>query len=295
MPGLFDVQYAHRLRLLRERLLPLLKHRPPAMAETPSGSEETPEPESPRPYSPGDDARAIDWNLFARLDRLFVKTMTREEAVPALLLVDVSASMAEPYPQKLQQALAMTAALADLSLALGHPVGIVPWARGPQQLLGPYTGEGELESIFLALGSLVPGGVSDLSATLSGIPQLRDYSHARVIVLSDFLFPADYGRDVESLLFQGFGVQAVQIIDDEEADYPLRGNLILVDPESGREAGIQADQRLLRRYRKLFAAHQAAVREIFVRAGAPLVVVRSGEPFELATEQFFRTRPQLQG
>jgi uncharacterized protein (DUF58 family) len=291
MPPLFDVRYAQRLQRLRDRLLPLLKGRASVTVATPAGSDQTPEPESPRPYAHGDDARAIDWNLYARLDRLFVRTTTREEAVPLLLLVDASASMAEPEPRKLRQAAAVAGAVADLALALGHPVGVVPWAEGPRRLFGPYAGEGELPAIFQALESLAPGGGSNLAATLAALHTLVESSRVSAIVLSDFLVPADFGRAVESLALRGSPVQAVRILDDEEGHYPLRGHLLLVDPETRREVRVRADAGLQRRYRRLFAEHGAAVSGIFAKAGAAPCAVSASEPFDAATERFFRERP----
>ena len=82
MKSLFGRDFAGRLQTLKEGFLPYLKDRIRLLEESPTGEEISPEPDSPRAYTAGDDVRYIDWSLYARLDKLYLKTMTREGRSP---------------------------------------------------------------------------------------------------------------------------------------------------------------------------------------------------------------------
>jgi hypothetical protein len=91
-----------------------------------------------RPYIPGDDTRWIDWNLFARLEELFVKVFQVEEEVEVLLMVDASLSMTHPPGVKYDVASAAAAALAHLAFLTSHPVTVIRYAERALDSKGPY-------------------------------------------------------------------------------------------------------------------------------------------------------------
>jgi len=276
----FDESFARRLGAFHDELLPWLKGRTPLVRESPVGSEVSPEPDSPRGYSPGDDVRGIDWTLYARLDRLYLRTLTREEEIPLLLLLDTSASMAAPDPRKLQRAAEVAAAVGDLALALGHAVYLVPWSAGLGALHGPYRGEPGLDSLLEQLGLIEAGGGSSLRSSLRALAAVEEVRRASAVLISDFLFPLDAADEILHLGEGSLPPRVLQLLTREEAEPSLRGNLILLDPEGDAELPLTGSYRLTRRFRELVREHLDATESIFLRAGARFVRERAENPFE---------------
>ena len=280
MAAPLDGAFAGRLQALKEGLLPYLKGKHQLLEESPAGPDITPEPDSPRAYTPGDDVRLIDWSLYARLNKLYLKTTTREEEVPYVVLLDCSESMARPDPGKFATALQVTAALADVLLALGHRVVIVPWSTGAAARHGPYAGEGEMAEVLRVLGTTRTGGASDLRRALAdAVPSSASFKAALVIV-SDFLFPLDYRSEIEHLAGAALPLAALRVMTREEEGARMRGNLVLIDPETGAEEPLHATYAAARRYQEALRAHLAEVESLFRRQGAAFHHALPTQPFE---------------
>lgn len=276
----FDEGFARRLGAFHDELLPWLKGRTPLVRESPAGSEVSPEPDSPRGYSPGDDVRSIDWTLYARLDRLYLRTMTREEEIPLLLLLDTSASMAAPDPCKLQRASEVAAAVGDLALALGHAVYLAPWSEGLGALHGPYRGEPGLDELLAQLGRIEAGGGSALHVTLRALAAAEEVRGASAVLISDFLFPLDAGDEILHFGRGPLPPRVLQLLTRAEAEPSLQGNLVLLDPEGEAELRLTGSYRLTSRFRELMRDHLDATESLFLRAGARFVRERAERPFE---------------
>ncbi len=276
----FDASYPRRLAAFREQILPWLKSGPQLLRESPTGAELSPEPDSPRGYSPGDDVRAIDWALYARLDRLYLRTLTREEEIPLLLLVDTSASMAAPEPAKLARAVEVAGALGDLALELGHAVYLAPWDEGLGALHGPFRGEPGLDGLLDQLGRLEAGGPSSLRRALRGLTAVDEVRGAGAVLISDFLFPVDAADEILHFARGPVPPRVLQVLAREEVEPSLRGNLVLVDPEGGGERALAGGYGLTRRFREAVRAHLEEVESIFRRGGARFVRDVAERPFE---------------
>ncbi|MHB8834974.1 MAG: DUF58 domain-containing protein [Candidatus Methylomirabilia bacterium] len=276
----FDEGFPRRLGAFHDELLPWLKGRSPLVRESPAGSEISPEPDSPRGYSPGDDARAIDWTLYARLDRLYLRTMTREEEIPLLLLLDTSASMGAPDPRKLQRAAEVAAAVGDLALALGHAVYLAPWADGLGALHGPYRGEPGLDDLLAQLARVESGGGSSLRISLRALAAVEEVRGASAVLISDFLFPLDAADEILHFGRGPLPPRVLQLLTREEAEPSLQGNLVLLDPEGDAELPLTGSYRLTRRLRELVRDHLDATESLFLRAGARFVCERAEHRFE---------------
>ncbi len=285
MKGIFDRDFSRKLYRLRESLLPYLKGRV-LLEESPLGQEVSPEPDSPRGYAQGDDIRYIDWNLYARLDRLFVKSMVREEEVPHLILPDISGSMVSPDGRKLRLSLELAAALADIHLSLGHPVYLAPWAEGLKGFYGPYHGEGDAEAVRRRLETLEEGGRTNLRRSLLEMMPLGP-RRAAPIIISDFLFPLDYQNEIGHLGVRMHGLASIQVLSRAETDFRLRGNLVLVDPETLDESGLHAGYALHKAYHDALRDHLRDVEDFFGRSGKVFLRALSHEPFDAAVGRYF--------
>lgn len=210
-----------------------------------------------RSYVPGDDFRYLDWNLFGRLERLFLKLYEEERELPVRIFLDSSESMTFGDPRKFDFARQIAAAIGYVALCGFDRVSVIPFpnAAGRTQsaqersdasvnYAQQFAVESALRSVrgkktsmqfFQNLNALVAAGGADLNESLRrGALEARYTGLA--IVLSDFLDPAGYEAGLTALVGRGFQVNAVQILSPEEIAPTAFGDLRLVDSESG---GIQ--------------------------------------------------------
>ncbi len=196
-----------------------------------------------RNYSPGDDLRGIDWNIYGRLDKLFLKLFEEEEDLHIYLLVDTSASMrwtaghartgAAVRPAKLELARRIAGTLAYIGLANLDRINIHYFA----ERLGDDLGSGRGKSHFHRALQFLNGtpdlaGQTNLTASLREFGQ-RTKRRGLAVILSDFFDPRGYEEALNYLLYQRFELQLIQVLDPAELNPQLLGDVRLTDAESG--------------------------------------------------------------
>jgi uncharacterized protein (DUF58 family) len=204
-----------------------------------------------RPYTPGDDVRKVDWNLYGRLQQLFVRLNESPRQLSVTILVDTSRSMMFGSPiTKLEQAQRLACALGFVAMRGGDRVFAYTFADGVSSGVGPLAGARGLTSLVRLLQKIEPGGQSDLAGALR---TLRGAGRQRglVIVLSDFLNIPERERAINALAAEGT-LLAVQVLDEIDRGEGLVGNLRLHDSESGRDVDVKIDGRTLEKFRSAF-------------------------------------------
>jgi len=215
-----------------------------------------------RNYVPGDDFRYLDWNLYGRLDRLFVKLYEEERELPVRIFLDASESMAFGQPSKFDFARQVAGAVAYVALCGFDRVSVVPFPEREEEAatrgaLRSVRGRKSALGMFRNLHQLKAGGPVDFNEALKrGALEARQAGLA--LVLSDFLDPSGYEEGLNALVGRGFQVDVVQILSPEELNPVVYGDLKLVDSETG---GIQ--EVTFGKYR--VAAYQKAVRNYVQR------------------------------
>lgn len=212
-----------------------------------------------REYHPGDDFRYVDWNLFGRLDRLFVKVFHREEDVPIYLLLDTSRSMA--IGDKLEYAIELAGAIAYLGLKEMNRVGVFAFARDLSQGVPPRAGLSHMSKVLSFLESLTPTGQTSLNATLEEFSKLPMRT-GLVVVLSDMLDQKGYEHGLFHLLFKRFEVVLIQIVAPSDLDPPVHSDARLTDSEEPLEFSVGAGA--VARYRDNFQRYTQTL-EAFCR------------------------------
>lgn len=193
-----------------------------------------------RNYVAGDDFRYLDWNLYGRLDKLFLKLYEEERELPVTIFLDASESMTFGTPRKFDFARQITAAIGYVALCGFDRVSVVAFP----DVLGEGAVRGALRSVrgrkssmqfFQNLSQVTAQGSANLNEALRrGALMARQAGVA--VVLSDFLDPAGYEAGLTALVGRGFQVSAVQILAPEEVSPDKFGDLKLIDAETG---GIQ--------------------------------------------------------
>jgi uncharacterized protein (DUF58 family) len=212
-----------------------------------------------RDYTPGDDFRYLDWNLYARHDELLLKRFQEEEDLHVYILLDCSRSMAFGNPPKFDYARRVAAALAYIALAeldriavigfAGDIVGDFPLTRGKARIL----------SLLQFLERLpAQGALTDLSRVAQSFVH-RSQRRGLALVISDLFDPAGFERGLDVLRHHRYEPHVVQIYDLREAAPELKGDLELFDVETETSEKVTVTERNLRQYRQIFARFLASV------------------------------------
>lgn len=199
--------------------------------------------ESHREYVPGDDLRHVNWNLFARQHRLYVKEYSAETNMNLYILLDVSGSMecANTGRSKLHYGSALAAALAHLALKQHDAVGITLFADRVVSHLPPRAKLHQLDEILRLIAVTEARPRSDASRSLNQAAELFR-RRGMVVIISDLFDDVDeIMKGVEHLRFQNHEVLIFQILDPWERDLPLEGNIRFRDLETGEELTTQAE------------------------------------------------------
>lgn len=237
-----------------------------------------------RDYQPGDELAHVDWRVYARSERLFVKRFEQETNARAHLLCDTSASMgyrgAAAWGSKLECAAVLAAALAWLLLRQRDAVGLLTLAPGPRQgdpgadWLPPAQKPSQLGALLRRLQGLQPSGAAPLDALLARAARLI-HRRSLLVVLSDLLAPQGALESaLHRLRFDGHDVVLVQVLDGEEIDFPFAAGALFEDPETGERRAVDP-QRARARYLDRFGRFRTELSDRLRRLSIPHAVVRT--------------------
>ena len=235
-----------------------------------------------REYAPGDDLRRLDWNLYARSDRPFLKLMEDEEDLTVHILLDGSGSMSwgENEAHKFRFALRLAAALGVVALNGGDRLSLALLQDGSMAAqLGPLRGPHRTLSLLQSLDTWRSGGTTDLNRSVgSYLAQPRRPGIA--LVLSDLLCPGGYQEALRRL--QGFGFEAhlLHLLCPTELDPPLAGDQRLVDTETRQTVEVSLDGGLRALYRRRLHAWCQEIRDDCRKRGAGYLLVKTDGTWE---------------
>lgn len=231
-----------------------------------------------RSYSPGDDYRQIDWNIYARTDELFVKVRESEETLVVHLLLDVSGSMASGAPAKLEAAQAVLAALGWTALASRDVVAGAALGSNLGETFAPRQGEAYVARLFEFLERQRPSGETGLSRAVAAY-NARALPHGVAVLASDLL-AADAPRAIGSLAQRGHEVTVIHVLDDEFVNPAFADEVELVDAERGDALEVLGDGDLLRAYRQAVGDWTSDLQRFCHRRHVRYVPIRSNWPVE---------------
>jgi uncharacterized protein (DUF58 family) len=230
-----------------------------------------------RDYTLGDDLRQLDWNVYARLEKLFVKLFVEEEDVTITLLLDASASMATGRPEKLLFAKRAAAALGYIGLASEDRIAVSALGGRASRRQTALRGSGRVFRLLSNLSAIQPAiGPTDLvAAARHAAAQL--HGRGVVVLMSDLLDPAA-DRVIRELAATRSELIILHILSPDELDPQLEGDLRLVDTETGNGVDITADLATLDAYRSRLAAWKESFADLAARRRASYVDLSSDVP-----------------
>lgn len=242
-----------------------------------------------RNYVPGDDVRFIDWNLYARLDRLFLKLFLEEEDLHFYALVDASTSMDFGEPTKFQFAKQLAGALGFIGLCRADRVKVEMlggWRSNPGPVL---RGRKSLWRLVEYLDRIEPGQNVPLAQAVKDFC-LRNTGQGILVLITDLMDKAGYDAALRMLLAQRFDVYVVHVLAPEELEPDLKGDVKLVDCEDHDIAEITVSRPLLERYKRTLAAFVDGAREFCTRRGMTYLMTNSQTPVEQIVSNYLRAR-----
>jgi len=242
-----------------------------------------------RNYVKGDDLRFLDWNLYARLDRLFIRLFMEEEDLHFYVLIDNSLSMDFGKPSKLHFAKQVAAALAFVGLVNLDRVVVEAFNERLTQSLPAVRGRKSLWRVLSFLNKIEPAGPSNLRESLRTF-SIKSSGKGIVVLLSDFMDKAGYADALRYLVARQFDVYLIQVLSQEEIEPEIVGDLKLIDAEDEDEAEITVSGPLLKRYKQNLAAFRGALSDFCLRRGITYLFTSNQVPFDRLVLTYLRQR-----
>ncbi len=247
-----------------------------------------------RLYSPGDDVRAIDWNVTARAGEPFIKVFEEERENTVMLLVDVSGSAVfGSHTQFKEEYLTeLCAVLAFSAIANNDKVGVMLFSDRIELFIPPKKGKQHILRIIREILTAKPSGRgTDLAGALHFIQNVLK-KRSVCFLLSDFL--AEQYEDVLRVLARRHDCIGIHCWDPLERDLPDVGILRVADAETGEQIWVDTTSTNMRRkYQYTFESHKAATQSMFRRAGADFLSLCTNQPYVTALLRFFAQRSKI--
>ena len=248
-----------------------------------------------RQYLPGDDLSTIDWKVFARTDRHYVKKYEEETNLRAYLFLDVSASMSygSGPMTKFEYGSCLAASLAYLMRRQRDSAGLITFDNRVRTLLPPSSRPGQLRSLLLALDRQEVGTVTDSGPPLHHLADSLD-KRGLIVLISDLLDdPARVVDGLKHFRFRGSDVLVFQVLDHAELTFPFDRPVTFEDLETGQQ--VSANPSTVRaQYLAAIEAHIETYRRDLQSAGIDYRLLDTSEPLDLALLSFLAVRSRRQ-
>jgi uncharacterized protein (DUF58 family) len=245
-----------------------------------------------RKYTPGDDLKDLDWGIYAKTDKYYLKKFEAETNVTGYLAMDLSASMAYTYRQELtkfEYAICLAAALAYLMIHQQDPVGLVTFDTKVQACLPPRSKRAQLGNMLALLSNLKPAGHTDIAACLHQLAAMIR-SKSLIMLFSDLLTdPEPVLQSLHHLRHRGNDIIIFHILDEAEVHFPFEGVVEFRDVES--DGRLQVDARHMRGdYLKSLKEFQEFYKSECSRAGIDYVAMDTSVNFDRALMEYLLQR-----
>jgi len=245
-----------------------------------------------RKYTHGDDLKDIDWQVFAKTDKYYIKKFESETNITGYLVMDLSESMGYTYEQELNKfdyAICLAAALAYLMISQQDPVGLVTFNDKIRQCLPPHSKRTQLGNLLSLLSNLKPGGKTDFQHSLGQLSAMLK-TRSLVMIFSDFL--VDEEQTINALYrlkHGGHDVILFHVLDEAEVSFPFRGVCKMRDPETNEELKIDADG-ARKEYKKRVEEFRKSLEQQCKSSGIDYIPLDTSMQFDKALLEYLLSR-----
>ncbi|ADB16804.1 protein of unknown function DUF58 [Pirellula staleyi DSM 6068] len=242
-----------------------------------------------RNYVPGDDLRFIDWNLFARLEKLFLKLFLEEEDLHFYALIDTSSSMDFGEPSKLNYAKQLAAALGFIGLCRADRVKIETLSTTTKNPGPTLRGRSSMWRLMEYLDGIEAGANIPLAEGVKNFC-IRNSGKGILVLISDLMDKSGYEQALRLLVAQQMDVYVLHVMSPLELDPDIKGDLKLVDCEDDDIAEVTVSKPLLDRYKRTLAAFIDGAREFCTRRGMSYLMTSTDTPVDRLVSSYLRKR-----
>ena len=245
-----------------------------------------------RNYVVGDDLRFIDWNIYARLDRLFLKLFLEEEDLALYVLLDVSKSCDFGNPSKAFYIKQVAAALGYIGLVNYNRVSVVAMADGVVAETGAMRGRRRVAQMIDFIQKLEVSGPSHFTEACRRFA-LQHRQKGVCVVLSDFFIKEGFETGLRYVAGGKYDLFCVQVLSPQEIDPDLQGDLKLRDVEDDDMAEVSITQPLIKQYKANLNAYCLALKDFITRRGGTYLFSSTAVPFDTLVLNYLRERGLL--
>jgi len=232
-----------------------------------------------RNYVPGDDLRFLDWNVYARVEKLFVKLFMEEEDLSISILLDTSGSMQVGNPSKLQYAKKIAAALAYIGLRAQDRVSVFHMNSRISNALTNMRGRSSAHRVFEFLNMAKSEGNTSLTAAAHEFV-LKYRRKGVVFFISDFMDKRGFDETLKVLYQLESDVAVIQIFSDEEYNPDLSEDFSLIDIEDGTKVEISKSEYVQKMYKKTLEFFVDSIQQSCTKKGFTYAYAVNSQPFE---------------
>jgi uncharacterized protein (DUF58 family) len=245
-----------------------------------------------RNYTKGDDLRRLDWNVYARLEKPFIKLLEEEEDLAVHLLVDASDSMGHgenEETQKLKYGLRLAGALGHIGMAAGDLVTVNLLRSSGDLRWGPFRGQQNTLRLLKFLEQGENAGITDLNLSLRNYA-LRGRRPGLLFVITDLLSPNGYETGLNALQSRGYEVGLIHVLSPEEVEPPMVGDVKLIDVETGSETEITLDAGMVDLYRRRLEEWRTEIADYCARRQIHYIPITTDMPWDKLVMQTLRMK-----
>lgn len=242
-----------------------------------------------RNYVAGDDLRFLDWNLYARLDKLFLKLFLEEEDLHFYALIDTSASMDFGEPSKLHYAKQLAAALGFIGLVRSDRVKIETLATSHRQASPTLRGRSSVWRMTEYLEGLGTEANISLAEGVKNFA-IRNSGKGILILITDLMDKEGYEKALRFLMAQQMDVYVIHVLSPEELTPDLQGDLQLVDCEDNDIAEVTVSRPLLEKYQRTLATFVGGARDFCTRRGMSYLMTSTATSVDTIVGNYLRKR-----
>ncbi len=245
-----------------------------------------------RKYVPGDDLKDLDWNVYAKTDKYYLKKFQAETNVTGYLVMDLSASMAYTFRQELtkfEYAICLAAALGYLMIHQQDPVGLITFDTHIRASLPPKSKRTQLANILALLANLKPAGATDVAASLHQLASMIR-SKSLIMIFSDLLAdPEPILQSLHHLRHRGHEIILFHVLDEAEVHFPFQGVVEFKDVEESRR--LTVDSRSMKAdYLEALNAFRQRYQTECSRVGIDFVAMDTSVGFDKALMEYLLQR-----
>jgi len=232
-----------------------------------------------RKYHLGDDLRYVDWSVFGRLDKLFIKLFHAEKGQTAHILLDISRSMDSGTPSKDITAKKIAAALSYICLSNLDKTGMIAFNNKIVKTKPPARGKKQYLEVLKFFQSLKPSGQTNINGSLKAYAAICK-NPGIAIIIRDFFDPQGYEDGLKALAYRDFDINLIQVLDHEELYWSKTGHLLLNECETEEQKVTFVDKNLLGLYREKIKGFINAIQSYCGHYGINYYLCDTRIPFE---------------